>query len=147
MECKLVYAPLEQVEADAVAVVLFEDGEGIPAAKAWLEEMKSSGEFSAQSGETAVLHLPQGLKAKRLVAVGGGKKDKFDAAALRKAMGALVRAVKQKGVKRLALMLGGGSAASMAEAAVEGALLGNYEPDMNKPSSGLASLERQKCHG
>ncbi len=137
MECKLVYAPLEQVDADAVAVVLFEDGDGIPAAKIWLDELKSSGEFSAKSGETAVLHLPQGLKAKRLVVVGGGKKDKFDAAALRRSAGSLTRALKQKGVKRLALMLGGGSV----EAAVEGAILGNYEPDMNKPSTDAKPLE------
>ncbi|MSV35068.1 MAG: leucyl aminopeptidase [Bryobacterales bacterium] len=141
MECKLVYAPLEQVEADAVAVVLFEDGEGIPAAKAWLDELKSSGEFTGKPGEMTVLHLPQGLKAKRLVVVGGGKKDKFDAAALRKTVGALVRALKQKGVKRLAFMLGGGSAEAAVEGAVEGAILGNYEPDMNKPSTDAKPLE------
>jgi leucyl aminopeptidase len=140
MECKLVCAPLEQVEADAVAEVLFEDGEGVPAAKAWLDELKSSGEFTGKPGEMAVLHLPQGLKAKRLVVVGGGNKDKFDAAALRKAVGALARALKQKGVKRLALMLGGGSAEAAVEGAVEGAILGNYEPDMNKPSTDAKPL-------
>jgi leucyl aminopeptidase len=136
MESKLTYAPLEQVEADAVAVVLFEDGGGIPSAKAWLEELKTSGEFTGKPGEMAVLHQPPGLKAKRLVAVGGGKKDKFDAAALRKAVGSAVRALKQKGVKRLAWVLGGGSA----EAAVEGAVLGNYEPDMHKPSTDAKPL-------
>ena len=45
MECKLVVAPLEQIETDAVAVVLFEDSNGIASAKAWLDEMKASGEF------------------------------------------------------------------------------------------------------
>jgi leucyl aminopeptidase len=84
-----------------------------------------------------VLHQPQGLKAKRLVAVGGGKREKFDAAALRNAVGSTVRALKQKGVKRLAWLLEGGSA----EAAVEGALLGNYEPDMHKPSTDAKPLE------
>ena len=52
---------------------------------AWLDEMKTSGEFSGKSGDLTVLHQPQGIKAKRLVAVGGGKKAKFDSAALRKA--------------------------------------------------------------
>ena len=137
MESKLTYAPLEQVEADAVAVVLFEGGGGIPPAQAWIEELKTSGEFTGKPGEIAVLHQPSGLKAKRLVAVGGGKKDKFDAAALRKAVGAAVRVLKQKGVKRLAWMLDGGSA----ESAVEGAILGNYEPDMHKPSSDAKPLE------
>ena len=140
MECKLVYAPLEQVEGDAVAVVLFEDGERIGLAQDWLEEMKASGEFTAKPGEMAVLHQPEGLKAKRLVVVGGGKKDKFDAAALRRSAGVLTRALKQKGVKRLALMLGGGSVEAMVEGAVEGAILGNYEPDRNKPSSDARPL-------
>ena len=78
---------------------------GYKPAKAWLDEMKASGECSAKPGEMAVLHQPQGFKAKRLVALGGGKKDKFDAAALRKSVGSLTRALKQKGVKRLALLI------------------------------------------
>ena len=136
METKLLYQPLNEVEADAVAVVLFEDGEGIASAKAWLAEMRSSGEFVGKPGEIATLHQPQGLKAKRLIAVGGGKKDKFNAAALRKAVSSVVRAVKEKGVKKLAWILEGS-----AEAAIEGAILGNYEPIMNKPSSDAKSLE------
>jgi leucyl aminopeptidase len=138
METNLIYHALNEVEADAVAVVVFEEGDGIPAAKSWLDEMRTSGEFSGKPGEVATLHQPQGLKAKRLIAVGGGKKDKFDAAALRKAVGTAVRAVKQKGVKKLAWML---HDVSVAEAAVEGAILGNYEPDMNKPSSDAKPLD------
>jgi leucyl aminopeptidase len=141
METKLLYQPLSEVEADAVAVLLFEDGDTIPAVKTWLDEMRTSGEFAAKPGETATLHHPQGLKAKRLIAVGGGKKEKFTAASLRKAVGSVVRAAKQKGVKKLAWMLldqcDGGDAA----AAVEGAILGNYEPNMNKPSSDAKPLE------
>jgi leucyl aminopeptidase len=132
METKLVYDPVDRVEADAVAVVLYEDGDGLPFAKSWLDEMKSSGEFSGKPGEMATLHQPQGLKAKRLIVAGGGKKDKFDSAALRRTVGAVVRAVKQKGVKRLAWY---------PNAAVEGALLGNYEPDVHKTSSDAKPLE------
>src|SRR5579872_235624 len=116
METKLLHQPLNEVDADAVAVVVFEEGDGIPAAKSWLDEMRTSGEFSGKPGEMATLHQPQGLKTKRLIAVGGGKKDKFDAAALRKAAGAVVRAVKQKGVKKLAWML---PDVSLTEAAIE----------------------------
>ncbi|HTM14539.1 MAG TPA: M17 family peptidase N-terminal domain-containing protein, partial [Bryobacteraceae bacterium] len=141
METKLLYQALNEVEADAVAVVLFEDGEGLPQAKTWLDEMRESGEFSGKSGEMATLHQPQGLKAKRLIAVGCGKKGKFDAAVLRKAVGTVVRSVKQKGVKKLAWMLSGDNDTITAEAAVEGAILGNYEPTMNKPSSDAKPLE------
>jgi leucyl aminopeptidase len=141
METKLIYQALNEVEGDAVAVVLFEDGEGLPQAKTWIEEMRTSGEFTGKSGEMATLHQPQGLKAKRLIAIGGGKKDKFDAAVLRKVVGTVVRAVKQKGVKKLAWMLSGDNDTVTAEAAVEGAILGNYEPTMNKPSSEAKPLE------
>ncbi|MGA3189538.1 MAG: leucyl aminopeptidase [Bryobacteraceae bacterium] len=139
MDTKLLYQPLAQIEADAVAVVLFEE-ESAPAslkfASAWLDELKTSGEFSGKPGDLAVLHQPQGIKAKRLVAIGGGKKAKFDGAALRKASGSAVRTLKQKGVKSLAWLLDEGNA----EAAVEGALLGNFEPDQHKTTSDAKSL-------
>ena len=137
METNLTYGPLEQVDADAVAIVLCEGEEGPPIVKSWLTELRASGEFTGKPGELAVLHQPQGLKAKRLAAVGGGKRDKFDAAALRNAVGAAVRSLKQKGVRRLAWMLEGGSV----EAVAEGAILGNYEPDMHKPSTDAKPLE------
>jgi leucyl aminopeptidase len=125
METKLLYQPLAQVEADAVAIILFEE-EAAPAdlkfASAWLDELKTSGEFSGKSAELAVLHQPQGVKAKRIVAVGGGKKAEFDSAALRKAAASTVRTLKQKGVKSLACILEGRDA----EAAVDGAMLGNF---------------------
>jgi leucyl aminopeptidase len=145
METKLLYQPLAQVEADAIAVVLFEE-EAAPTdlkfASAWLEELKTSGEFSGKSAELAVLHQPAGIKAKRLVAVGGGKKAQFDSAALRKAAGSTVRTLKQKGVKSLAWLLDAGPlGGSHAEAAVEGALLGNFEPDQHKTASDAKSLE------
>ena len=125
METKLLYQPLDRVEADAVAVALFED-EAAPAelkfVGAWLDELRASGEFTGKSGELAVLHQPQGIRAKRMIVAGAGKREKFDSAALRKTVGAVVREVKQKGVKVLAWWLNGESA----EAAVEGALLGNF---------------------
>jgi leucyl aminopeptidase len=145
METKLLYQTLAQVEADAVAVVLFEE-ETSPAdlkfASAWLDELKSSGEFSGKTSELAILHQPQGIKAKRVIAIGGGKKAQFDSAALRKAVGSTVRTLKQKGVKSLALLLEGGLfLRDAAEAAVEGALLGNFEPDQHKTKSDAKSLE------
>jgi leucyl aminopeptidase len=140
METKLLYQSLERVEADAVAVMLFED-EAAPAelkpVATWLEELRASGECAGKPGELAVLHQPQGIKAKRIVVAGGGKRDKFDGAALRRAVAAVVREVKQKGVKTLAWWLDGRNA----EAAVEGALLGNFEPDRHKPSSEAKSLQ------
>ena len=138
METKLISQPLAEAEADAVAVVLFEDetapGE-LKAAAAWLDELRASGEFTGKSGELAVLHQPQGLAAKRLAAVGGGKKKDFDFAALRRAVASTARTLKQKGVKTLAWRLAGGDIQGAAEAAVEGAILGEFEPDRYKTST------------
>jgi hypothetical protein len=64
-----------------------------------------------------------------LVVAGGGKRDKHDSAALRRATGSTVRTLKQKGVKRLAWWLAPGDDAA---AAVEGAILGGFEPDQTQ---------------
>jgi leucyl aminopeptidase len=140
METKLVHQPLNAVQADALAVVLFEDQpapQELSGFAAWLDELKSSAEFLGKPGELTVLHQPQGLASRRLVVVGGGKKDKFDAGALRKTVGSAVRTLKQKGVKKLAWWLAEGDA----EALVEGAILGNFEADQNKPSTDAKPLE------
>src|SRR5579884_1180412 len=135
MESKLTYQPFDRAEGDAIAVVLFEDETVLPAelqfASAWLDDLRSSGEFSGKSGELAILHRPQGLAAKRLAVAGGGKKAACDSAVLRRAAGSTVRALKQKGVKTLAWWLGAGEA----DAVIEGALLGNFEPDLYKTSA------------
>ena len=131
METKLVYQPFDKIEADAVAAVLFED-EGAPAelkfATAWLDELRASGEFAAKTDEMAVLHQPAGIRAKRLAVIGGGKRASFD---LRKAVATAVRALKGKGVKKLTWWLNGGDA----EAAVEGAMVGAFEPDLHKTAN------------
>ena len=107
METKLQYEPLDRVEADALAVIVFEEAGDFPLAKAWLDELKASGEFTGKPGEMAVLYSPAGLKVKRLVVVGAGKHDAFDGIGVRRAVGSTVRALKQKGVKTLAWSLAG----------------------------------------
>ncbi len=134
MESKLVSQAFDRVPADAIAALVYEE-EAAPAALAsvatWLEELRSSGEFTGKPGELAVLHQAPGLAAKRLAVIGAGKRSAFDAAALRRAVGSTVRSLKSKGVKTLAWWLAEGDAA----AAVEGAILGNFEPDRHKTSS------------
>ena len=131
METKLVYQPFDKIEADAAAAVLFED-EAAPAelkfAAAWLDELRGSGEFAGKADEMAVWHQPAGIRSKRLVVIGGGKRAGFD---LRKAVATTVRALKQKGVKKLAWWLNGGDA----EAAVEGAIVGAFEADQHKTAN------------
>ena len=59
METTLVSQSVDRVEADAVVVLLFEE-ETAPAelksSSAWLDELRSSGEFTVKTGELAVQH-------------------------------------------------------------------------------------------
>jgi leucyl aminopeptidase len=130
------------VDADAVALLLCEDEAAPPEVNAqWAAELNASGEFTGKAGEMAVAPFPQGFKAKRLLLVGGGKRDKFDSAALRKAVGSAVRSMKAKGAKKLAWVLAGGDA----EGAAEGAVLANFEPDHHKASVTRRILKRLFC--
>ena len=128
----------EAGDVDAFAVLGFE-GEDKAAAlslagqNGWLEEMRASGEFSGKLYETAVLHRPQGLNSKRLVLVGAGKRESFSHMELRRIAAALVRSLKSKGVRTLALSQDGTSFGTGEVAAIaEGALTGAWEPDKYK---------------
>ncbi|MBL8222684.1 MAG: leucyl aminopeptidase [Bryobacterales bacterium] len=112
-------------------------GESAAAADAlcggWIAETLASGEFTGKLLEQAVLARPTGLKAKRLIAIGGGKAEKFTSTEMRKVSAAILRAWKPKKCTRLALALDVAfQNEEMAAAATEGALLGDYEPDAYK---------------
>jgi leucyl aminopeptidase len=138
MEIKLITHLLEELAADAVVILSFEREDGaapaLPAAaREWFEELYRSGEFRGKMLEMALWHRPVGLRAQRLLAGGGGKGGNFGAAELRRAAGASLRYLKPKGAKSIAFWLepSRGTEENVA-AAVEGAILGDYEPDRYK---------------
>ncbi len=98
------------------------------------KDVISSGEVTAKSFETTLLHRPAGLKAKRLLLIGGGKAKNFSAAELRKLAGAAVRTLKGKSIRSLAFALpeNGVPAPDAVRAIVEGAFIGNFEPGYYK---------------
>ena len=124
--------PAAEVIADALVVLGFEDGgprPDIPAREA-IGELYESGEFTGEKFATTVLHRPPGLKAGRLVLAGCGKAKEFTPALLRKVAGAAVRRVRSKAVRKIALLLDEESqTAESVRAAIEGAVLGAYDPD------------------
>jgi len=144
MQTTVLVQAIEEIDVDALVVVAFDKdsaggGLGDGAAKradattGWLSELYAAGEFKGKSLDTALLHRPPGFKARRLVAVGGGKPEKLTPAEVRKIAGAALRFLKPKGIHSIALALdapfaGAGSVA----AAVEGAILADYEPDQYK---------------
>jgi leucyl aminopeptidase len=129
MQIQLLTEPIETLEADALVVVAFEKQNpgGV------LNGFYESGEFKGKFLDTALLHAPAGWKARRLLAVGGGPAEQLGAAELRKVAGTAVRFLKPKGVYTMALALVPGYAdAEQVSATVEGAVLGDFEPDRYK---------------
>ena len=133
MEIKLEPRKLGEVDSDALVMVGFEAAPPQAAAADQIKELYESGEFSGKALEIAILHRPAGLKAKRLVLGGGGKREKFDAAELRKLVGAVVRALKGKGIRSITLALDEGwRSDDFIASAVEGAVLADLENDRYK---------------
>src|SRR5580704_9839428 len=133
MDIKVEPKPIAEVEADALIVPGFEGSAPGGPASGLSKELYDSGEFSGKALEIAILHRPAGLKAKRLVLAGAGKPGEFTAAEMRKLSGAMLRALKPKGVRSIVLALDEPFRSDdFAAAAVEGALLGDLEADRYK---------------
>jgi len=96
-------------------------------------EVIASGEVTAKSCETTLLHHPAGLKAKRLLIVGVGKAKGHTVADLRKVAGTAVRTLKSKGLRSFAFLAPDtANAEDATRAIVEGAFVGNFDPDYYK---------------
>ena len=165
MNTKLSPSVPSQLETDCLVVVVLDRGENDSSKEDRSEKDKpapsvecaddavreaakdviASGEVTGKSFETTLLHRPTGLKAKRLLLIGGGKAKNFSAAELRKLAGAAVRTLKSKSIHSFAFALpaNGTSAGSAGVSArfsandavraiVEGAFIGNFDPGYYK---------------
>jgi leucyl aminopeptidase len=131
--------PAERVESDAVIVPVFE---GAHEERFGAAELIDNGEVTGKYLELTLIHHPHGVAAKRTLLAGAGKAEKFESAQLRRLSGAAVRFLKSKSVKKIALALDSGQAnAENVSAAVEGAILGDFEPDRYKTGDDKKSVE------
>ncbi len=146
MRTELSFSPLSGIETELLVVtaadaqtakgpdarpqpVLLTDDEVVKTAAA---AVLAGGEFKAGANETLLLHAPAGLKARRLLMVGLGKQEKIKPASVRNAAGTAVRFTKPRGIRELVLALPEAEAlpgAACARAAVEGACVGDFDPD------------------
>jgi len=136
-------APAE-VETECLAVVVLDHGsKDNPDARVAAHDnamsqaaadVIASGEVSGKMFETSWLHRPAKLKAKRLLLLGGGKAKDFTSSDLRKLAGAAVRSLKPKGLRSLAFVAPEDNLNSeeAVKAIVEGAFIGNFDPDTYK---------------
>lgn len=129
-ECLVVVA-LDHGENDKLQVAL-ETSEG--ALRNAADEVISSGEVTGKIFETTLLHNPAKLKAKRLLILGGGKAKNFSAFELRRLGGAAVRSMKSKSIRSFAFVVPQANidAAEAVRTVVEGAFVGNFDPDTYK---------------
>jgi leucyl aminopeptidase len=103
---------------------------GDGAAQSAAADLLASGELTGRPFETNLLHKPAGLKAKRILLIGGGAAKKFTAYELRRIAGAAVRTLKSRGIRSFAFIAPPSIPAEEAvRAIVEGALVGNFDPD------------------
>jgi leucyl aminopeptidase len=143
MKTNLSFANPAEVETECLAVVVLDQGSkdktelvietSDRAIKDVTAEVMASGEVTGKIFETTLLHRPAKLKAKRLLLLGGGKAKNFSASELRKLGGAVVRFLKPKGICSFAFLAPQSIKSDEAvKAIVEGAFVGNFDPDTYK---------------
>ncbi len=131
-----------EADVQALAVAVFKDekaDEGIlkdldAAAGGVVRSILEAEEMKGKEGESAYVHISAdggGLKAKRLLLVGVGAREDYKAAQVSQFAGLVARTLRARNVKSIGLVprLEGGDAARAAKAAVEGAIIGLFEPD------------------
>ena len=138
-----------QLETDCLVVVILDRGEldrgkkDTPspsiestdnAVREAAKDVIAGGEVTAKSFETTLLHRPAGLKAKRLLLVGGGEAKTFSAAELRQLAGVAARTLKAKSIRSFAFVVPESAVppSDGVRAIVEGAFVGNFEPGYYK---------------
>jgi len=158
MRIQISYAPPGGIASELLAVLAADsETEKGPAAKsspilltpdpeiqAAAASVLASGEFKSGANETVLIHAPSGLAAKRLLIVGVGKLSKVTVHSVRNAAGTAVRFAKPRGVREVALSLPSLEslpAAAAARYAVEGALIGDFDPDTYRSDRKDQSIE------
>ncbi|HEY6304921.1 MAG TPA: leucyl aminopeptidase [Candidatus Angelobacter sp.] len=145
MELRLITANLAEVESECLVAIALDYAadkgdkqktEPRPAGRdssleKAMAELVASGEVTGKAQETVLLHRPQGLKAKRLLIVGGGKAKSFTHPELRKAAGTALRYLRSRMMKTCAFALPdlATGAEDAARAIVEGAFVADFDPD------------------
>jgi leucyl aminopeptidase len=143
MKTTLSFSPSSEIETECLVAVVLDRGEKDKTevlvsatdknVRQATSDVISSGEVTGKSLETTLLHKPSGVKAKRLLLLGGGKSKKFSTSDLRKLAGVAVRSLKSKGIRSLAFIGPDGvNATEAVKAIVEGALVGNFDSDTYK---------------
>ncbi|MDQ2818275.1 MAG: leucyl aminopeptidase [Candidatus Eremiobacteraeota bacterium] len=150
MKLTAAYEKPQRLQVDVLALPLFVDG---PAAGmvdsvdrllgGLIKDMRSGGEFKGRDTDESILPAGKKLQAKRVLLVGLGERNAFDAASVMRYAGAAVRAAAKRGFGSIGIVLPEGDVADrdVGEAAASGAIMAVFDPAPyrtkrdNKPDS------------
>src|SRR6266404_1120419 len=126
----------KDVDVEALAVAVFKDekaGEGLlktldEAAGGLITRVIQTEEFAAKTGETAYFLLSgKGLKAGRLLLIGCGERDAYQAAQISRMAGTASRFLRSKRASSIAIFpRADGDAGKVAQTAIVGAIFGVF---------------------
>src|SRR5712692_349902 len=141
MEVRAEFAKFYDVETDALVVTIYEGEKAVEGALKELDErtggivgeMLGTDEMRGKQGDMVYVHRPGKLRAPRLLLVGAGKREDFSLDTVRRVTGSAARFLRGKGARSMAILRRSQlDIGNSAQAAVEGVLLGLFEPDMYK---------------
>jgi leucyl aminopeptidase len=132
--------PIEELDAQALAVAVFKDEKPNEGFLKTLDELSGglvrsavdAEEFSGKEGETAYFHLMENdkLKFRRLLLVGVGEQKDYGSPQVSQMAGTAVRSLRSKNVKSIGVVPRvSGKDADVAARCVEGAFIALFDPD------------------
>ena len=143
MKIRVETGEYQSVEVDALVVSVFEGetandgvlGELNKRTNDMIANVLVPDEMRGKVGDLVYIHRPEGLKAKRLLLIGVGKRDDATPETIRRMAGTAVRYLRGKGAKTIAILRRSSVEIERATSAfVEGAGLGLYDADTYKTS-------------
>ncbi|MBI2822711.1 MAG: leucyl aminopeptidase [Acidobacteria bacterium] len=147
MKLEVKVAKLQEIETDIVIIPLFEDEDrGSPdfvllkdGTDGLVVEVLGSGEFRARTGDFYMIPHPRGLRARRLLLCGAGRRSFYGADVIRQCISNGFARLRHTDFRRVAVWLRENpDSAAAACAAVEGLLLAIYDPEEYKTSERAA---------
>lgn len=140
MQVEGINGDYRDVEVQALAIAIFKDEtldeEFLQTldslAGGMLRSAIESEEFKGKEGETAYFHLlgADGPKARRLLLIGVGDREQYNAPDVSRLAGTAARLLRAKAVKSIAIVpRNDGEAGEIASSAIQGAIIGLFEPD------------------
>jgi len=139
MKCQVKEVHPAQEATDVLVISGYEGENALPrpqqavddALGGQLRELRETGEFSGKNQQAVLIHTRKALPAKRILLLGLGKKVEVTLDRVRQAMGTAFKKVRQIGVESFSAPLLAtdtvkAPASDIAQAMVEGAILGGY---------------------